>query len=433
MITTLEYLHLLKDASKQNKVFKSFLNKYRNIFNSIINIQYSDKKYNCINVEEIFYKDFLTYTIHQLEKSDSTNESVDSWVPVLARNRAIDISAKVTKSYAKHLLETGGSENWRAFNATLMDEAFSRVTRNVVARYFDNPKYKGYFNDIRISLLYQQYEDRAGNPPTPRKPIENIDSYVYKMLSNFALKKKVRESIDAELGLEDGREDISKYDRSDAEEFDGLDDELHNSYTDDEGEINDDNHLYDDEFEDDNETTEELIDSPDDKRLAEQMIEELLNLMPRKDQAELLRKVMLYGYDRVELAKEMGCTRAVLDTKVSCAMMVLYKAALPHIRYRCKHMVMTNIDMLTNEHQKEILKNFFLSNKTLEELAQAYGKKESEFSADLIKAYKKVKSISAKTKKEYVTDTDINRYNEEVRNEEAKSSLRTTKLTTLKI
>lgn len=423
MLTKLEFLHQLKDASKQGKkeIFNSFLEKYRNTFNTIISIQYSDKKYNNIDIEEIFYNGFLTYTIKQLEKSECDTESIDKWVDTLAQERAKIIGEKVTKSCAKYFLENGGHDNWKNFNATLMDEAFSRVVGNVVARCFDNPKYKGYFNDIKISLLILFYEDGIGKSRVPSEPIENIDSYVYEMLKNFALRAKVRKSINAELGLEDDFEDITIYERAEAKKYDDSD--------------ADDEMVQADEAE-----TPEMppIDdtySTNDKRLAEQQIEEYLKLMPRKDQAELLRIVMLGDYDRKELANEMGCTRAALDIRISHAMESFYKVALPHIRYRCKHMVITNIDTLTNEYEKDILKDFFLSNETLKELAQAYGKTESEFTKDLISAYKKVKSILAKTKKTYkfISDKEIEKYNKEERKQEAKSTLIKTKTITLKM
>ena len=440
-MTKLELLHHLQDTFIQNDVFNRFLERYRNTFTKIISIQYSDEKYNNIDVEEIFYKDFLAYTIQKLDEPDKAVVSIDNWVPTLAQQRAKEISQKVTKSYAKYLLETGGCDNWRAFNATLMDEAFSRVVGNVVARCFDNPKYKGYFNDIRISLLLQLYEDRIGNAPELPGPIENIDSYVFQMLKNFALRRRVRETIDSELGLEDGRVNISKYLKVDAEEFDGLDEELHDFDTDDEPKQTDEdetNNCYslddDGECEDDETQNDTLIDDtdvPEDKILAEKRIEGLFNLMRNKDQAELLRKVMLYGYDRVELAEEMGCSRAVLDNRVSRAMMDLYEVALPQIRQECKHMVITNRDALTDEYQRDILNDYFFSNNTLKELAQAYGMNEADFTKDLIKAYKEIKSISKKTIRVFVSDKDIEKYKEEERKQEATSTLRI-KFTTLK-
>ena len=271
---------------------------------------------------------------------------------------------------------------------------------------------------------------------------ENIDSYVFQMLKNFALRRRVRETIDSELGLEDGRVNISKYLKVDAEEFDGLDEELHDFDTDDEPKQTDEdetNNCYslddDGECEDDETQNDTLIDDtdvPEDKILAEKRIEGLFNLMRNQDQAELLRKVMLYGYDRVELAEEMGCSRAVLDNRVSRAMMDLYEVALPQIRQECKHMVITNRDALTDEYQRDILNDYFFSNNTLKELAQAYGMNEADFTKDLIKAYKEIKSISKKTIRVFVSDKDIEKYKEEERKQEATSTLRI-KFTTLKL
>lgn len=451
MLTKLEFLHQLKDASKQGKkdIFKRFLEKHRNTFKTIISIQYSDKKYNNIDIEEIFYKDFLAYTIEQLNRSEKSS-SVDSWVLTLAEKRAKDISEKVTKYYAKHLLQTGGRENWDDLNVILRGEAFSKIIGNIVKKYFDHPKYGGYHNEIKLSLLMQLYLSRVDNPTPIEKIIDDIDAYIYSMLKNLAIRKNVREAIEVDLGLRDDSADVSIYGRSDAEEYNGIDDKSYAFDADDEGcqydedEVDDESSLDDgcemndmEDQEEENETTvEALLHDPtsvDDRAVAEQKLEKILNLMPRKDQADLLRKVMLYGYDRVELAEEMGCSRAVLDNKVSRAMIVLYEVALPQIRQECKHMVITNRDALTDEYQRDILSDYFLSNNTLKELAQKYGKKEADFTADLIKAYKKVKSISSKTKRVFVSDKDIEKYEEEERKQEAKGTLIKTKLTTLKL
>jgi hypothetical protein len=91
-------------------------------------------------------------------------------------------------------------------------------------------------------------------------------------------------------------------------------------------------------------------------------------------------------------------------------------------------MVTIHKDELTDEYQKSILIDFFNSNKSLTELAKEYYKKSGDFTEDLIRAYKKVKSISDKTyektkKRAYTTDKDIAKYAEQEHKLEAKSTL----------
>lgn len=410
MMTKETFLQLLKDTSKREDVFKSFLNKYRNTFNTVISIQYSDKKYKGINIGEIFYHDFLKYVVDQLEKTDRIM-SMDSWVLALAKKRAKDISQKITKSYVKYLLQTGGRENWDNFNVMLRNE-FSPVIVKIVFKYFDHPRYKGFYNEVKSSLLMQLYISRVNNPAPIEKPIESIDAYVYRMLRNLAIKKKVREAISIDLGLGSDDVDFSKYDKSEEEELDWLDDEVGvGNAKDDYGQ------------DDDNETIvvpllHDQI-SYEEKMQAEKEVESYINLLPNKDQAELIRKVRLYGYDREVLADEEGCTRAYLDTRVARAMTALYKVALPQIKKRCKHMYLKNKENLTDEYYKSILDGFFLTDRSLEELADAFHKNNKDFTETLVAAFKEVKSIDAKIKKIYINEKDIEQYEEEEHRDQA--------------
>lgn len=435
MITTKDLLSKLKNPTEQEAIFKSFLNKHRNTIEKVVDIQFSDEKYQAIDVTEIFYDNFLKYTIKQLELCDKTT-SIDCWVIELAQKRAEDIHAKVVKSCAKYFLQTGGRENWDKFNLILRDEVFASTIGNIIKRYFDNRKYGGYYNDIKDELLLHLYLDRLDKPSPIEKEIENILSYVYGMFRSIAVSK--REVIDLELGIRDNSADAAIYGRTEADEPDytanhneednqDTQEDSNDKHNGDEGCDMNDEVDQDDNYETNEERLSEDTHNLDNSAEAEHEIEKYLNLMHNKKQAELLRMVM-FERDREKLAARMGCSRANLDNKVSQAMTRLYEVSLPYIKNRCKQMVTIHKDELTDEYQKSILIDFFNSNKSLTELAKEYYKKSGDFTEDLIRAYKKVKSISDKTyektkKRAYTTDKDIAKYAEQELKLEAKSTL----------
>lgn len=440
MKTKKDLLLQLKDSTKQEEVFNSFLAKYRSTFDEAIGIKYSDKRYQVIDVKAIFYADFLEYVIEQLNSSDKTSLVSDGWVLSLADQRADDIRVKVIKSCAKHCLQSGGRENWDNFYEILRDELFAPIIGKIIKRYFDNKRYGGYYDYIKEELLTHLYLSRL-EKHTPLK-VEDFDSYLFGMFRSVAVNKKVRADIDLTLGLRSDAADVNIYGRTEAEEFDDqYDDTQEGDYQNEEDSYGGYNRVEegtmngedeDEDNEDYDETNvENIVDdvSPNRKEWAEQEIERYLKLMPNKKRAEILRKIMLAKYDREELAAEMGCSRANVDVEKSRAMVDLYKVALPQIRQQCKRMVNIYKDELTDEYEKSILVDYFNSNKSLKELAEEYNKKQSDFTEDLIKAYDEVKSISDKTHKELkkrkvITESDIEKYEEEERKEEARSTLR---------
>ena len=290
---TIEYfLLLLKDESKREAVFGQFEKKYRNIFDRIINIKYSDKRYEAVDVHRIYYTDFMPFVINQLEME---NKSIpfDNWVTKLADKRVKDIKPKVHKSLAKVLLEKGGRENWDYLNDMMYTDFFT-VVNNVVFKFFDKNRYSSYYDDVRNALLAYFYESRVNNH-TPTGEVKNVDDYIFTMLKNIAIGKKTRNLIDQELGLDHDDVDLKKIDRAkDDDDLTSMNDELSSGYvkTDEEKNIND-NSIFE-IFKQDQSSNEEKI-------WAENEIERLLNLFPNKnrDEAELLRKRMLYGHEYV--------------------------------------------------------------------------------------------------------------------------------------
>lgn len=82
-------------------------------------------------------------------------------------------------------------------------------------------------------------------------------------------------------------------------------------------------------------------------------------------------------------------------------------------------MYLKNKENLTDEYYKSILDGFFLTDRSLEELADAFHKNNKDFTETLVAAFKEVKSIDAKIKKIYINEKDIEQYEEEEHRDQA--------------
>lgn len=392
------FLRLLKDASKGKDVFDRFLQKNRNIFEQMIGIKFSGKKYMGIDVKGIYFNGFMDFAINQLEQS-KLNLPFNEWISKLAVDRAVNIRSAVNKCLAKSLLEKGGRENWDDAYELIRKEYPTLINR-VISRYFDNIKYNGYIEDVRNSFMTIFYLDRVDSP-NPINEIENMDSYLYMMLANLAKKKKTRVTIDQELGLDHEDSDIKEFDKTEDDDVELKGKDLL---------------LTDDSERMENEPTfiaEDLLSeqgSNVDKVWAEKEIEKLLTLMPKSEDADLIRKIKLWGYDFEELAYEEHCSVAYMYTRVNRAMTTLMKVALPYIKVRCRKIFVQNAADITNEYERKILNEFFSTNKNLNEIALSYHKKTDVFTRDLINAFRKVKKIHQGKDMYYMSDDDVADY-----------------------
>lgn len=392
------FLRLLKDASKGKDVFDRFLQKNRNIFEQMIGIKFSGKKYIGIDVLGIYFNGFMDFAINQLEQS-KLNLPFNEWISKLAVDRAVNIRSAVNKCLAKSLLEKGGRENWDDAYELIRKEYPTLINR-VISRYFDNIKYNGYIEDVRNSFMTIFYLDRVDSP-NPINEIENMDSYLYMMLANLAKKKKTRVTIDQELGLDHEDSDIKEFDKTEDDDVELKGKDLL---------------LTDDSEHMENEPTfiaEDLLSeqgSNVDKVWAEKEIEKLLTLMPKSEDADLIRKIKLWGYDYKELAYEEHCSVAYMYTRVNRAMTTLMKVALPYIKVRCRKIFVQNAADITNEYERKILNEFFSTNKNLNEIALSYHKKTDVFTRDLINAFRKVKKIHQGKDMYYMSDDDVADY-----------------------
>lgn len=436
MMTKENFLQLLKNKATRDEVFDSFLGKYRNDFNVIIGIRYANVKYQAINIVDIFYNNFLKYVVKELESSNKTM-SVDEWVPILAKKRCNAIEDQVAKAYVKHCLEAGGRENWDNFNVEVR-KVFAQTITNIVYGQYDRPQCRGLHEEIERNLLQHLYMERAEKHNPLPDPIRNIDGYIYRMLNNLAVRKRI--CILEELGLDPDLElhpnqaaqnnafdwegealDFGKEQAkdSDAEQEDNSDDT--------EGAVM--VPLYSDDSDEDVECEEKAK-----RRIeAEKMIEYYLGKFPekKKEEEELLRRVYLCkACDRVELAKEMGITLQDLDNnRIPRAMRTLTSIALPDIKEKRGCIFNMHKDSLEDPYQREILEEFFSTDKPVEELAKEYKKPLGEFTKDLISAYNKIKAIHTK-KRSYINDKDIEKYEKLRQKEEFEKGIRIVKLNT---
>ena len=415
---TLEIFHeLLKDTSRCKNVFDEFIQKNRNIFDTIINIKFSDKRYEAIDIYSIYYNDFMEFVIEQLA-TENKSISFNHWVTNIAKKRVQYIQPMVNKCLAKVLLEKGGKENWDTLNG-MMRTDFIKIINKVLFKYFDNVKYAKYYDDIRNALLAYFYESRI-HAPNPIGGINDIEKYLQGMLKNIAVKPQVRKSIDCELGLDHDDIELDKFDRSNDDNFELVGNEMSSGRF--------EKLEYPDK--DDTSIGESFLQeqsSNDEKVWAEKEIEKLLGLFPspKKDQAEWIRKIKLLGYDYEELAEEEGCSVSYMYTRINRAMVTLCVVALPSVKERCKKMFNENVDDLENQYYRNILNDFFNTDKDWQELASSYQKLPKVFAKDLVDAFNAIKKIHAKKESIYVSDSDIKDYLENEYIADAQKSKRT--------
>ena len=407
------FLQLLKDASKGKDVFDRFLQKNRNIFEQMIGIKFSGKKYVGIDVEGIYFNGFMDFAIDQLEHS-KINLPFNEWISKLAVDRVVNIRSTVNKCLAKSLLEKGGRGNWDDAYELICKEYPTLINR-VISRYFDTAKYNGYIEDVRNIFMTLFYLERVKSP-NPIKEIENMESYLYRMLANHAIKKEIRLAIDQELGLDHYDSDIKEFDKTEGDEF-----ELNNN----DSLLTDDSDRMAEEFASMAEDFLSEQGSNEEKVWAEKEIEKLLTLMGKSKDADLIRKVMLWGYDYKELAREEQCSDKNIYLKVSRAMYALNSVALPYIKLRCRGIFYQNAVDLNNEYERKILDEFFSTNKSLDKIALSFNKDKDKFTKELINAFRKVKKIHKEKKIGYVSDDDVVDYlNSEMRQDAKKTILK---------
>ncbi len=419
---TLEiFLQLLKDTSKGKDVFDRFLKKNRSTFDTIINIKYSSKRYEDVDVAGIYYKDFMKFTINQLE-IEKKSIPFNTWITELAKQRANFIRPMVRRSLAKVLLEKGGKENWDFLNEIIHTD-FTPTCNKIVFRYFDNPRFQGLHEEVKSSLMALFYMSRGNNPAPITKEIRNIEAYIYQMLANFSKKKKTRTQIYEELGLDHDDIDIEKYNKSDENDLDSSEDELLvDELSPNDIDCNDD--VNDGVTPSIGESFLHEISSNEDRIWAEKEIEKLLSLFPAKkrEEAELIRKIKLLEYEPEELAEEEGCSVKYMYVRIKRAMTTLSVVALPYIKERCKKMFLENVDELNNEYYKNILSDFFLTDKDWQELSSLYHKPKKILSEDLIDAFKAIKTKNKEKDTNYSSDSDIKTYLENEQLQDAEKS-----------
>lgn len=406
------FLQLLKDTSKGEGVFDRFLQKNHTIFEQTIGITFSGDKYSDIDIKGIYYRNFMAFTIGQLEQSKQVTP-FNEWVTKLAVDRVSYIRSDVNKCLVKSFLEKGGREHWDSA-CELIRKEYSSVIKGVVSKNFDNIKYHGYYEDILGSFFTIFYLDRV-EKPNPINKIEDLDSYLFRMLDNLAKKKKTHDLIDKELGLDHGDVEFDKHDKSDEKESEIIEIDMSpkgfvsmvDAFLTEQGDCN------------------------NDKEWAEQEIEKLLALMPKpkKDtgkssEADLIRKVMLWDCDYEELAIEENDSVGYLYTRVNRAMFTLMKVSLPYIKAKCKKIFTQNSCYLNDKYQSTILEEFFFTNKSLSCMALLHGKSMPEYIKDLVNAFKKVKKLNQENIKEYPLDSDVEIYLEEEVRQDAKTTMK---------
>ena len=145
--------------------------------------------------------------------------------------------------------------------------------------------------------------------------------------------------------------------------------------------------------------------------------------MPKSEDADLIRKVMLWGYEYEEIAYEEHCSVAYMYTRVNRAMTTLMNVSLPYIKVRCKKIYSQNAVDMTNDYERDILKEFFSTNKSLNEIASQYHKKMDVFVKELIKAFKNVKKIHQERNIDYMSDDDVVDYLDFETRQDAKETI----------
>lgn len=404
------FLTLLKqlcDPSTRNEVFDKFLTKNRSIFDQAIGIMYSDPKYSEVDVKGIYYANFSKFVVHKLEKAE-VGTTFEEWVSRLAKDRANEIRSSVNKELIKVLFPRTEKENWDTTCCLILEE-YSNMFRYVAYKYYDNAKYNRDRANIPFILQNLFYEKRANyllemQAKNPRAIVrkdgngeteiqENFDGYMYTMIAHFA--GRIRPEVDAELGCD--HYDQTVPDKSEDDEIDdiyniGNDDTETPSRSDVKIRTQDDADITNDET---------LLTDDEDFGASVELIENLLKKMPNQEQAELIRKRILWRHTYEEMASEERCGIDYMRTRFNKAMDAFIKVSLPEVRNRCKTMFKKYGQSLTNEYHKSILGAFFSSNQSMSEIATSFGRGDKEFSAELVQAYKLLKKCDKKNEQKH--------------------------------
>ena len=456
MKTKETFLQHLKDTSKRENVYNNFLNKYHNTFDTVISIQYSDKKYECINIGDIFYKDFQKYVVDQLEITDRAM-SVDSWVLNLAKKRAKDISKEVADTLMNYVVTTGGSENWRIFFDLLGNE-YKDVLNKTLDYCFRDSKYQQFkdgsnyrrlkddakdiffaaFFEDKVCLNTAPVDVRKKNEEDGSADIDNVNSYLVTWIKNKANSK--RKEIDLLLGISNHNSiNSGTPGPKEIDEEDGGDILIHDG-------SNVDNSIRENgEFIDgDTEETEKpnVVDNSSEEvvRAAKGKVKALLNLFPqsKRSQAYLLHRIVIEDRTNEEMAKELNCELSVLYNRKRQAMITLTLVSLQHNIQECKKNFIKYEKYLENEYHKEILNAFLLEKTSVKQLATSFNKRKGDIYKDIALAYEEIvdiinneTKIKVRERKEkrkeitYITDKDIEVYEkEEQRNEALRSQIK---------
>ncbi|MBP3548552.1 MAG: hypothetical protein J6J64_07745 [Alistipes sp.] len=360
---------------------------------------YSDPKYSEVDVKGIYYANFSKFVVHKLEKAE-VGTTFEEWVSRLAKDRANEIRSSVNKELIKVLFPRAGKENWDTTCRLILEE-YSHMFRNVAYKYYDNAKYNRDRANIPFILQNLFYEKRAKNPRAiVRKDgngeteiQENFDGYMYRMIAHFA--GRIRPEVDAELGCD--HYDQTVPDKSEDDEIDdiyniGNDDTETPSRSDVKIRTQDDADITNDET---------LLTDDEDFGASVELIENLLKKMPNQEQAELIRKRILWRHTYEEMASEERCGIDYMRTRFNKAMDAFIKVSLPEVRNRCKTMFKKYGQSLTNEYHKSILGAFFSSNQSMSEIATSFGRGDKEFSAELVQAYKLLKKCDKKNEQKH--------------------------------
>lgn len=421
-MTLKDFEKLVLDHKIGESKFNAFLDKFRNTFTTIIRIHYSDERYECVDIEKIFYQDFKPFVILQLQ---STNDAISlaNWAPILAKKRAEQIRPSVDKQLIAILLQNGGVENWNLLN-NLLPTVFSNEINRIVYRAYNKDKYKGLHRDIKQSLLTMFYlqkmtpsndddQTSTAGPNAISKEIQNIDAYIYTMLYNFAINSTTRKNIDIELGVDHDDENPDSGDISDDNPVNW--DESIDKRNDDAKEGDENNlspivplntpHLNDQQdniYFDDNDSDKLAL-----NEIAKKDLEVIFGLIPKKVDPvtnqvvenrliSILRFLMIHDYDRAQVAEMLNCTIEELNRDAHRAMVLLIRYALPYIQKKSRSFYARHRSLLEDCYDKEILDLFFIQGKNVESIALIYNEKPKRIGTILAEAYNGVKNRFSK-------------------------------------
>lgn len=407
---------LLKQSSKQEIYFNSFLSKNKCKFDNSISIRFSARKYEGVDIHKFFYDNFKEFVIKDLEYVNDKVE-YENWVYDLAEKRIKEIRSKVDREAARILTQKGGEENWKLAYDIICRE-YRDVIMNVVLSCFKDDKYKGYKEEIAHVLVQNFYISRTN--PTPISSIENYENWLFVCLKNFSNNK--RKEIETELGIRDiitisidsNQDNKVKKECSSSAESEFTMDTIEST-------SQPSTHLIQDENDNEVEATSqrsEALDIPDEGE-SENELERYFALMTSPKYVELIRAIKIEKVPVEVLAEEWDCTKAAIYNMMNEAMAMLVSVALPEIRVRMKKMYLkcepffnTNtIDVELFDYEKIVLKELFENGLRLNDIALKYHRPLSTTSAKMYSALNKVKRIYHNLDKEnYLKDEEVESY-----------------------